>query len=168
MDERESLCERIVALQNHFFRALHAGDDEVWLALELTMQQLKTLLLVGATGAPAGQIARRLGVSLSTVTGIVDRLEDQGLVQRAEDTCDRRITRVRVTDAGQQILDRLHASRRELLQRIVDRLTVEQLQQVDTSMACLMEAAEAAAAEERWLDDEAGQLCITTPARAQG
>jgi DNA-binding MarR family transcriptional regulator len=97
-------------------RALHATDIGSWCAVELTMPQLKALLLVdSASGASHGEIARGLGVGLSTVTGIVDRLVEHGLVERYTDPDDRRMSRVRVTDIGSELLDGLWATRGERL-----------------------------------------------------
>jgi DNA-binding MarR family transcriptional regulator len=57
-----------------------------------------------------GELARRLGVTVKTVTGIVDRLEREGHVQRERITLDRRVVRCRLTEQGQktyQLLDRM-------------------------------------------------------------
>jgi DNA-binding MarR family transcriptional regulator len=44
-----------------------------------------------------------------TTTGIVDRLEDKGLVRRVRDLEDRRITRVHLTKAGEKLRRKLPA-----------------------------------------------------------
>jgi DNA-binding MarR family transcriptional regulator len=43
-------------------------------------------------------LSRELGLSHSTASGIVDRLERRGLAARTVDEVDRRVTRVSVTD----------------------------------------------------------------------
>jgi len=97
-------------------RALHATDIASWCAVDLTMPQLKALLLADSpAGVSHGDIARGLGVGLSTVTGIVDRLVEHGLVERHTDPEDRRLSRVRITPRGTDLLDGLWASRREHL-----------------------------------------------------
>lgn len=66
------------------FRRLHAGSAGPWLELDLTMPQLKTLLVVDWLGpVPMSQLAARLGVSLPTATGLVDRLVEIGLARRS-------------------------------------------------------------------------------------
>jgi DNA-binding MarR family transcriptional regulator len=82
----------------------------------LTLPQLNALLTLRAAG-PEGMlmsdIGRALVVTRSNVTGLVDRLEEQGLVARAEHQ-DRRATVVKLTDAGAAVLDRAtprHAER---------------------------------------------------------
>src|SRR5690348_15470046 len=106
--------EDFLLLVQRVLRALHTNDAASWCAIDLTMPQLKALLLAYApNGASHGEIARGLGVGLSTVTGVVDRLVEHGLVERHADPDDRRLSRVRTTEAGRQELDRLWASRQE-------------------------------------------------------
>lgn len=74
----------------------------------LTAAQFNTLLVLraaGGHGALMGRIGERLVVTKSNVTGLVDRLEAQGLVKRGEDR-DRRATLVRLTRAGRALVNR--------------------------------------------------------------
>ncbi len=54
----------------------------------------------GADGVPHSAIGSRLMLSKAPVTGVVDRLEKAGLVERHPDLHDRRVSRVVITDAG--------------------------------------------------------------------
>ena len=51
-------------------------------------------------------LVARLGVSLSTVSGLVDRIVDQGLATRRDDPADRRQVVVALTEQGTAFLDR--------------------------------------------------------------
>src|ERR1700694_6351443 len=108
MDERVQLIHRILDCSGSLFHNLNPARDRAWLSVELTMPQLKARRCVAMNnGATSGQIARKLGVGLSTITGIVDRLAEQNLVTRGEDAADRRITRVRPTARGRTLVDAL-------------------------------------------------------------
>ena len=48
------------------------------------------------------RIAELLGVSVSNVTGIIDRIEERGLVERIRNPNDRRVVHVPLTDAGRR------------------------------------------------------------------
>jgi MarR family transcriptional regulator, 2-MHQ and catechol-resistance regulon repressor len=75
---------------------------------QLTAAQLNVLLVLrtaGDDGLLMGEVGERLVVTKSNVTGLIDRLERQGLVTRCEHQ-DRRATVVRLTDAARQLLDR--------------------------------------------------------------
>ncbi|MEA2685065.1 MAG: hypothetical protein QOE93_260 [Actinomycetota bacterium] len=55
-----------------------------------------------------GELAERLFCDASNVTGIVDRLEARGLVERQADPDDRRVRRLVLTDAGRDLWQAHH------------------------------------------------------------
>jgi len=68
--------------------------------------QLATLRILLHDGAmPASQIAKRIMVNSSTLTGVIDRLEQKGLVSRARNDRDRRIIRIELTDWGKALAE---------------------------------------------------------------
>lgn len=74
----------------------------------ITGAQFNALLLLrsaGKAGLKMGALGERLVVTKSNVTGLVDRLERQGLAERAA-ADDRRATVVRLTKAGRVLMDR--------------------------------------------------------------
>lgn len=76
--------------------------------LQLTPSQVHSLMWLGQDGAlTMGELARRVGITEKTVTGVVDRLERAGLVQRGRSPKDRRIVHVTLTLEGQRSYQRL-------------------------------------------------------------
>lgn len=74
-------------------------------AHELTLPQwlaLGTVLHAGPDGVPHARLGQKLMLSKAPVTGIVDRLERVGLVERRADSKDRRVSRVVATEAGER------------------------------------------------------------------
>jgi DNA-binding MarR family transcriptional regulator len=139
MDEN---IERVIQQSVEVWRCLHSGQAQAWLNVDLTMPQLKTLVCVAQSGdATSGQIARGLGVSLSTVTGIVDRLSEQGLVTRREDPEDRRITRVQATPTARELVERLLRYRDERLTSLLASLSPDELATVERAFNYLARAA---------------------------
>jgi DNA-binding MarR family transcriptional regulator len=59
-----------------------------------------------AEAVSAGTIAKAVSLSSATVTGILERMENRGLVSRGRDHQDRRRVMVRATDAGRRVVDR--------------------------------------------------------------
>ena len=51
-------------------------------------------VLVHSSGLSLKELSRQVGLAHSTVSGIVDRLEKQGLVERRTDSHDRRVTKI--------------------------------------------------------------------------
>lgn len=66
----------------------------------LTSQQVKALLALDKTALPMRRIAEHLRVEPSNLTGVVDRLQARGLVERQPDPNDRRVKLLVTTDAG--------------------------------------------------------------------
>jgi len=94
----------------------------------LTSAQLNALLVLRAAGEDGllmGEIGRRLVVTKSNVTGLIDRLERQGLVARATHE-DRRATVVRLTAAGVELLDRTAPGHAERLAELAECLSKEE------------------------------------------
>lgn len=81
-------------------------------ALDLSPVQCHVLhLLEPEEPLPMGRLAATLGCDASNVTGLVDRLESRGLVERRPSAGDRRVKVVRLTPAGSRL-------RAQLLRRI--------------------------------------------------
>jgi DNA-binding MarR family transcriptional regulator len=149
MDKREALTQRALDEQDRMLSCLRLPQTHDLLMVDLTMQQFKTVMLLGTVGsATAGQLARGLGVSLSTMTGIVDRLCERGMVTRGEDPEDRRATRVELTATGRELVERTLAIRRELITRWLSRLNLDQLEHAADTFTALAEAAADLAREE--------------------
>jgi DNA-binding MarR family transcriptional regulator len=91
--------------------------------LELSSPQVHALLALGHEGPlTRGELARRAAVTEKTTTGLVDRLERDGLVQRLRDEADRRVVRVRPTLHGTRLARRLDAEMLEKLTWLMGRL----------------------------------------------
>ena len=72
--------------------------------LDLTSPQFYVLATIGyAGGLPFGEIGEKMMVTVSNLTGIVDRLEEKRLVVRERDARDRRVVRVMLTDKGMKV-----------------------------------------------------------------
>lgn len=70
-------------------------------SLDLTPPQFYVLATIGyAGGLPFSEIGEKMMVTVSNLTGIVDRLEEKGLVVRERDNHDRRVVRVTLTEKG--------------------------------------------------------------------
>jgi DNA-binding MarR family transcriptional regulator len=71
---------------------------------QVSAPQLNCLLSLYEKGPlPPSQIAKYIMVKSSTVTGIVDRLEQKGLVKRFRNSPDRRIITIELTDSGKNL-----------------------------------------------------------------
>ncbi len=102
------------------FRNWHRGA--------LSLIQLNVVAVLEAEGPlPMSRLADELDVSVASATGIVDRMERRGMVQRRHATDDRRVVDVHLTEQGTGIFRDLEAHRREHLARLLGELTEEEL-----------------------------------------
>ena len=131
---------------------------EPLLSIRLTMQQLKVLgiILTDADGSTVQGLSKTLGVSLATMSGIVDRLTGQGMATRVDDPNDHRVRRVVATDRGREVMQELLAARPQLSRPPLERLDVEDLRALTRGVGALLRAleAEAAAATEADADEQ--------------
>ena len=128
----------MVALQERLQSMASTG----WMKLDLTLPQVKVLMVVGASGQRMSEVGRALGASASTATGIVDRLTERGLVERVRDEADRRTVRVQVTRSGRETLAQIAALTNTRMRELLTRLSQAELEMVRRTMELLREAAD--------------------------
>lgn len=98
---------------------------EAVVATELSIQQLKVLMLAEHRGpVTAHEVAEELGVSAASVSGLVARLVERGLITQEQGAADRRVRILRPTAQGRVALEEVASvqlrQRRELLRRLDD------------------------------------------------
>jgi len=95
---------RILRALRRITRSVALHSRQLAAVSHITAPQLMCLRTVITNGPlTATAISRDMHVSPSTVVGILDRLEDKGLVRRERGREDRRIVFVSVTDAGREL-----------------------------------------------------------------
>ncbi|MDR6436614.1 DNA-binding MarR family transcriptional regulator [Paenarthrobacter nicotinovorans] len=106
------------------------------LTTDLTIQQLKVLSVVVTTesGATGVGLAETFGVSMASMSKLVDRLAAAGLVARSTDTDDQRVRRISATDLGRSVVRELMAARPELGGEVLAGLTLEELKALETGL----------------------------------
>ena len=85
-------------------RLIQAGElysKELGKTYSISAAQLNCLLALHENGPlPPSQISKYMLVKSSTVTGVVDRLEQKGLVRRIRNSPDRRVITIELTELG--------------------------------------------------------------------
>ena len=88
-------------------RLMQAGElytKELNKKYNVSAAQINCLLALYENGPlPPSQIAKHMMVNSSTVTGIIDRLEQKGLVGRSRISLDRRVITIELTEAGKTL-----------------------------------------------------------------
>jgi DNA-binding MarR family transcriptional regulator len=94
----------------------------------LTEGRLLVLMHLRRQGdRPLGELADLMMVSPRNVTGLMDHLERDGLVERVPDPADRRSVRARLTDSGRELIDRIWRDSLEQSLALTDDIPQEDL-----------------------------------------
>jgi len=96
---------------------------------DLTPSQYNVLRILRGEGKPLPslEIASRLIQVVPAITGLIDRLEQNQLVERIRCEEDRRVVYVRITDKAKRILAKIDAPLEELHRRLMGHLSKEEL-----------------------------------------
>ncbi|MGH9883992.1 MAG: MarR family winged helix-turn-helix transcriptional regulator [bacterium] len=96
---------------------------------QISLVHLNVLMLLETTGPlPMHRLADALDISVASVTGVVDRMEVRGLVERRRDAEDRRVVLVHLAAGGQRLFTEIDEKRRQGLGKLLAHLTDGQLQ----------------------------------------
>jgi DNA-binding MarR family transcriptional regulator len=106
MERNLTLDDSVISALRRIVRAIDLHSRQLVECFSVTGPQLIALQEMARLGqVPVGVLARNVHVSHPTMTGILDRLEKRGLVQRTRDTQDRRRMTVMPTAEGLKLLD---------------------------------------------------------------
>ena len=115
----------------------------------VTMAQMRVLMLLATIGAThMSELAAALRITLSTLSGLVDRLVDSGLVDRRTDEHDRRQVIVSLSAEGVAFLDYFQEVGISHLRDLLLRLSPDEIRSVTATLDLLMSAAQELPAEE--------------------
>jgi MarR family transcriptional regulator, organic hydroperoxide resistance regulator len=140
--DRKYLINEIIGYQKQIGHIIHGDGQNVWLALNLTIAQLKSLMFIRYRGQTNFKtLASALRVSPPNVTGIVDRLVEQGLVSREDNPENRRMQILKVTEKGERLTGELMERGDTYLYTTLDRMKTEDLECLSRGMAALISIA---------------------------
>ncbi len=85
--------------------------DEILQKEKLNISKFNILMIIKHTGGYDGiqqnEISKRLLVTASNITKLLDKLEKDGLITRNSKKDDRRVKLIRITDYGSNLLDKV-------------------------------------------------------------
>jgi MarR family transcriptional regulator, organic hydroperoxide resistance regulator len=141
--EKKEIIKEVMELQHQTDLILRQFEPEPWIELNLTLAQLKSLFFIAAREKTNfKKLAEALGVTPPNVTGIIDRLVEQGLVTRTENPEDRRIMLLQSTDKGVELLNNLRERHIAQMSQVLSYLTNDELLQQIKTLKDLKRASE--------------------------
>jgi DNA-binding MarR family transcriptional regulator len=140
--DKAQLVQEVVELQRQIGRILGQRAPSVWIDSGLTLTQLRSLFLIANKGSTNfRRLAETLRVTPSNVTGIVDRLVEQGLVNRTQNPEDRREMTLQTTDEGRALVSNLRDAEIEQMSQILSLLSLEELSSLARGLSAFIGAA---------------------------
>ncbi len=125
---RDAMVERVMDAQRLVARSLLSLAEPNWLELDLTLPQLKSLMILTASGPLSiSRMAELLHLQRSATSTLIDHLVRVQLVARTEDADDRRRTLVDLTPSGRTLVTRLRQGREDSMRKVLSRLSDDDL-----------------------------------------
>jgi DNA-binding MarR family transcriptional regulator len=145
--EQTGLADDLYALVVFLHKNCNADLFEAVGALELTLTQIKLLhhLEDASRELTLKEAAELVLVSLPAASRTVDDLVRRGFVTRHEDSEDRRMKRVSLTEPGRSVIRRLNAARLSGLEQFTETLTDAERSALAQALLTLLEREDVAA-----------------------
>jgi DNA-binding MarR family transcriptional regulator len=118
--------DEVQQFRQAFWLAMREVDSlrlQQWERIGLTLPQLRVLFQVRRTPAiTTGDLARTMGISVSTTSGLVIKLEGLGLVERRREPGDRRREPLHITPAGADVAGEIAEHTAHIFQAVAHQL----------------------------------------------
>jgi len=140
-NERQALAKEVLDELAGWGPHEFVGQLQTWHRGALSLVQLSVLAVLETQGPlPMSRLAETLDVSDASATGIVDRIERRGYVERRHATDDRRIVLVVLTDRGKGVFLDMQEQRRKRLALAGEELSDEELAGLLTGLRAMRAA----------------------------
>lgn len=127
-------------------------QERLWQQARITLTQLSALRELRAGPQGAGKLGLAVGLSPTSTTRLIDRLERRGLVTRRRgEVGDRRCVEIRLTASGEKLLGQLKVVRGSDLHLAVESMTGEERRRLTVSLRRLVRLTRAFAARKQAL-----------------
>jgi DNA-binding MarR family transcriptional regulator len=142
MTSKQESIERALSGYRELVQTLSARRTPEFPDPGITMAQMRVLMLLSVVGEMRmSDLAHELGVSLSTLSSVVDRLVDTNLAARRDDPRDRRSVLVSLAAAGAKVLDSFQELGVAHLRELLDHLSADEAEAVTRAVDVLVVAA---------------------------
>src|ERR1700742_1437705 len=135
MDTVDDLRDSLVQMSFAVIAALNRVAAEY----DLSLTQLRVLGILRDREPTMAELATYLGLERSTVSGLIDRAVQRGLVQKTADSADGRSVRVSLTAEARRLETQLIADIGELMAPLTDRLSSSQQQRLGPLLAKVLD-----------------------------
>jgi DNA-binding MarR family transcriptional regulator len=107
----------------------------LWHDAELTLVQVRVLRRLARRTQTLGQLATELSLSPPSMTRLVDRLEERGLIARQRDGDDRRKVLANLTEKGRRLVGAVPFLEGTAIRTAVDRMSVADCERIAAAIS---------------------------------
>lgn len=126
----EPTMEVFRVLQNTYL-ALQRRSDGFISSFDLTRPQFEVISALGNTnGLTLKELSHQVPVTKGTLTGVINRLEERGLVERSPSDSDRRSTVANLTPEGESLHEEVFSGHVSYVKQYLDSLTSEEREEL--------------------------------------
>jgi DNA-binding MarR family transcriptional regulator len=130
--------QAVISLLPAVMRNLFSMEDD--LATELPLAQLRVCSILQEGPRPMSMLSREMGVTLSAMTQIADRLERSRLVTRVSEGTDRRVRCLQLTSHGEHLMHRRDEERLQSAEAVLRQLSPSARSEMLKSLEMLLQA----------------------------
>ena len=135
-DDLKAQAKLVVKAMPRVMRHLFALDEDDP-ASKLSVAQLRVCAVLAEGPLPMSNLSRDLGMSLSAMTQIADRLERSGFVQRVRDEDDRRVRVLQLTPSAERVMHERHERHVQRVMALLESLPVDGRENVIRALSML-------------------------------
>lgn len=136
-----SLVRDGLFMENDFVKNFPLNSDEFQkkiCSISMPQSHINVILyLAKVNSSPISQIAKKLNISKSNMTPIIDKLIDLDLVNRYTDNKDRRILRVELTPKAIELFEFVKRTAKDAIKSKISILSDEDLNDLSNSLCTL-------------------------------
>ena len=120
----EETVNRMTSIIVEFCERFYGWEASVAKLGKLSAPQLRTICVIGRNeNIRMKDIADRMELTTGTVTVMIDRLQQMGLVERRRNESDRRSYKILLSEKGRRYFDEHRKRQRELVRKLANKLS---------------------------------------------
>ena len=120
----EETVDKMTSILVEFCERFYGWEASVAKLGKLSAAQLRTICVIGRNeNIRMKDIADRMELTTGTVTVMIDRLQQMGLVERRRNESDRRSYKILLSERGRKYYDEHRKRQRELVRKLANKVS---------------------------------------------
>jgi DNA-binding MarR family transcriptional regulator len=153
--EKSETIKKITELQRELAKTMRRHAFKHWMTLSISTSQVKTLFcIIENESISSKKLADIFDVTPANVTGIIDRLIEQGLVRRAESSQDRRVVFLEATQIGKKLIENLEQHVSKQSSKMLSGMSEDELAHLYLGLAAFVRVTRSRVQEDKTLNKD--------------